>query len=69
VLGAGLGFVVLTLATAVAGFATGIEGASAVGLAVFVGAWGGLGFGFMMGGSVALGRRMDLQSTDRSTHR
>lgn len=58
-LGALAGFTLCTAAVAIAGTATGMEAGSAVGLGAFIGAWGGAGFGFMMGCTIPLARHMD----------
>jgi hypothetical protein len=59
VLGAVIGFVVTTIVVTVAGTLAGIGSASSLGLGAFIGAWGGAGFGFMMGGSVAFAHQFD----------
>ena len=48
-----IGFVALTVAITIAG----IGAVSSLGLWVFVGMWGGAGFGFMLGASTALARQ------------
>ncbi len=53
-IGAALGFVVLTVTITLIGTLGGFEPLSALGLGAFVGLWGGCGFGMMMGGVVAM---------------
>ena len=50
VLGAAIGIVVVTLGVTIAGV---------LGLGLFIGTWGGGGFGFMMGGTIPFARHMD----------
>jgi hypothetical protein len=57
--GAAVGFVVISLLVALAGSRCGLGASAAIGLGVFVGMWGGLGFGFMFGASCAGMRVMD----------
>lgn len=59
VVGAAIGFVVVTVGMTIAGALTGLGIAPALGLGLFVGAWGGTAFGFMMGGTVPLGRQLE----------
>lgn len=54
VIGAALGFVVLTVTITLVGTLGGFAPISALGLGAFVGLWGGCGFGMMMGGVVAM---------------
>jgi hypothetical protein len=58
-IGAALGFVGVALPIAVLGTLGGLGVVSALGLGAFVGMWGGAGFGFMMGGTIPLGRQLD----------
>jgi hypothetical protein len=58
-IGAAIGFTVAALAITVIGTLAGIGAGGAFGLAVFVGAFGGVGFGFMMGGMASLARELD----------
>jgi hypothetical protein len=52
--GAAVGLVAISVLVAAAGVTLcGLAWASAIGLGVFVGMWGGLGFGFMFGASCA----------------
>lgn len=53
-IGAACGFVGLTVVIFIVGTLGGIGPAGALGLGLFVGAFGGVGFGFMMGGMLAL---------------
>lgn len=55
VIGGLIGVVVVTLAVWVLGVVSGLEALPAFGLGVFVGSWGGLGFGAMLAASVAVG--------------
>lgn len=61
-IGAIIGFVLLTTFVTVAGTLAGYGFPSALGLGTFVGAWGGIGFGVMMGGTIPLARFMDAAS-------
>lgn len=51
--GAVVGFLGISVLVALGGLLCGLTGASSIGLGVFVGMWGGLGFGFMFGASWA----------------
>ncbi|HET6949947.1 MAG TPA: hypothetical protein VFI47_06220 [Acidimicrobiales bacterium] len=55
------GFVAITLLFAAIGLACGVEPVGALGLGVFVGMWGGAGFGFMVAGSLTLARHADAR--------
>ena len=55
-IGGVIGFVVLTAVIWLIGTAAGLEASSALGLGAFVGAWGGAGFGFMMGATITISR-------------
>ena len=57
--GAVVGFFGISVLVALAGLLCGLTRASSIGLGVFVGMWGGLGFGFMFGASWAGMRVMD----------
>jgi hypothetical protein len=57
--GAVVGFFGVSVLVAIAGWLCGLTTASSIGLGVFVGMWGGLGFGFMFGASWAGMRVMD----------
>ena len=57
--GAVIGLFGVAVLVAVGGMLTGLTTISAIGLGVFVGMWGGLGFGFMFGASCAGMRVMD----------
>ena len=65
-IGSVVGFIVLAVGITIAGTVGGIGAASALGLGVFVGAFGGAGFGFMMGASTALVRRVEPQPSAHS---
>lgn len=72
VLGYVIGFLAVTVAITVAGTLGGLGFVASLGLGTFVGAWGGGGFGFMVGGTVPFARHLDARSahpTDRSTTR
>ncbi|HKE68604.1 MAG TPA: hypothetical protein VKB55_05080 [Nocardioidaceae bacterium] len=62
-----VGFFAAAIAITVSGTVAGLGLVPSLGLGVFVGIWGGGGFGFMMGGTVPLVRHLDAQSA-RSTH-
>ena len=64
---AAIGFFVVTIGITVAGTLGGIGFASSLGLGAFVGAFGGAGFGFMMGATIPLARRLDGRRPARST--
>lgn len=53
VVGGAIGLVGVTLAVWLLGIVSGLDVLPAFGLGVFVGSWGGLGFGAMVGASVA----------------
>ena len=53
VIGGLIGIVVVTFAVWLLSVASGVEALPALGLGVFVGSWGGLGFGAMLAASVA----------------
>jgi hypothetical protein len=53
VIGGLIGIVVVTLAVWVLGVVSGLEALPALGLGMFVGSWGGFGFGAMLAASVA----------------
>lgn len=55
-IGAAIGFVLALALTTVIGVESGLKAISAVGLGCFIGVWGGMGFGFMMGGTRAITR-------------
>jgi hypothetical protein len=57
VTGASVGFVTVAVAVWVLGLATGLDGVTSFGLGVFVGSWGGLGFGGMLAASIAVAGR------------
>lgn len=52
VIGGLVGIVVVSVSVWLLSLASGVEGLPAVGLGLFVGGWGGLGFGAMLGASV-----------------
>jgi hypothetical protein len=52
IVGAAVGFLVVTIGVTVAGTLGGIGFGASLGLGAFVGMWGGAGFGFMMGGTI-----------------
>jgi hypothetical protein len=54
-----VGFVVATAAITVAGTLSGLGAGGSFALGAFAGIWGGLGFGFMMGGTIPLARYLD----------
>lgn len=56
VIGALVGFVVATPAFALLAYAVGAGGVGAVAIGLFVGVWGGCGWGGMMAASVSLSR-------------
>jgi hypothetical protein len=57
VVGASIGFVTVAAAVWLLGLATGLDGLTSFGLGVFVGSWGGLGFGGMLAASIAVAGR------------
>lgn len=57
--GAVVGFLGISVLVTLAGLLCGLTMPSSIGLGVFVGMWGGLGFGFMFGASWAGMRVMD----------
>jgi hypothetical protein len=60
-LGAAIGFAALTFFIIVVGTASGIDPGGALGLGIFAGAFGGTGFGYMVGAIVTFGRDFDSQ--------
>ena len=63
VIGYVIGFSVVALGITVAGTLAGLGFVNSLGLGAFVGFWGGGGFGFMMGFTLPLSRRLDAQSS------
>ena len=63
-----VGFIVSVVSITIAGTLAGFGFGNSLGLGVFVGMWGGGGFGAMMGGTVPVARHLDAQSA-RSAHR
>jgi hypothetical protein len=63
-----VGFIVSVISITIAGTLAGFGFGNSLGLGVFVGMWGGGGFGAMMGGTVPVARYSDAQSA-RSAHR
>jgi hypothetical protein len=61
VIGAVLGWIGVTSMATVLGLVSGMGLTSAFGFAACVSVWGGLGFGAMMGGTVAFTRDLDAQ--------
>lgn len=59
IIGAILGFVATTIGVAAVGTAGGLHLVAALGLGAFAGIWSGVGFGFMMGATIPLGRHID----------
>ena len=66
-IGAALGFTIITIVITVVGSTAGMATGSALGLGAFVGMWGGAGFGFMMGGTLAIMRVLDADDLARAT--
>jgi hypothetical protein len=66
--GAVVGFLAISLLVALAGSRCGLGSTAAIGLGVFVGMWGGLGFGFMFGASCAGMRVMDSHDAPVDHH-
>jgi hypothetical protein len=67
VAGAVLGFLVAVLGVTAAGAASGLGLGAAFGLSLFVGLWGGLGFGFMTGATLSLALHTDRLESHRPT--
>jgi hypothetical protein len=65
-IGAAIGFTMLTIVITVIGSAAGMATGSALGLGAFVGMFGGAGFGFMMGGTLAIMRVLDADDLARA---
>lgn len=61
------GFLFAALAVTAAGVAGGMGAGGALALGTFVGLWGGVGFGFMMGATVPLARQLDATHARRPT--
>ena len=66
--GAAIGFALLTVTITIAGTVGGMEPPSAFGLGAFVGTWGGSGFGFMTSASVSAAGHNDRARHDASTN-
>lgn len=62
VIGAIIGFVIVTVGITIAGTVGGLGFVPSLGLGAFVGAWSGVGFGFMLGATVPIGRALDVRS-------
>jgi ammonia channel protein AmtB len=59
ILGALVGFTVATTGVGVSLLLDGMDAVQAFGVGTFVGVWGGLGFGVMMGATIPLARDLD----------
>lgn len=57
-----IGFLVVATGITVGGSLGGLGFGPALGLGCFVGAWGGGGFGFMLGGTLPLARQLDREA-------
>ena len=68
-MGALIGFVLVTPAFALLGFAMGAGGAGAVAIGLFVGVWGGCGWGGMMAASLSLSRADDRAEGRAGRHK
>lgn len=66
--GAALGFAFFALTIAIAAAASGFAPVSALGIGVFGGLWGGLGFGMMMGGAFAFHGMSELNEPTVTVH-
>jgi hypothetical protein len=66
--GYAVGFVIATVVITIVGTVAGLGLGASFGLGVFVGAWGGGGFGFMMGGTIPLALHLEAQHA-RTDHR
>lgn len=64
-LGATIGFVTTTAGVTAAGMAGDLGLGASLGLGSFIGIWGGAGFGFMLGGTIPLGRRLEASHGKR----
>jgi hypothetical protein len=64
-IGAAIGFLVSAIVIGTIGTLGGMQPGSAFGLGVFVGTWGGSGFGFMLGATVPFARYLDAQEESR----
>ena len=62
-----VGFLTVAVAITVAGTLGGLGFGASLGLGVFVGIWGGGGFGFMIGATVPFSRHLDAQAVARQT--
>lgn len=67
-IGAVIGVTVVTIGVTLAGLLGGLGFGGAVGLGLFIGMWGGGGFGFMMGGTIPFARHMDRADAAASSH-
>ena len=66
-IGAVIGFIMVTLAVTIGGTLGGIHPDAALGIGVAAGMWGGAGFGFMMGATVPFSRYLDALHVVPST--
>lgn len=65
-IGFAIGFVVVTAVVAIGGVLAGQDLVPTLGVGMFVGYWGGGGFGFMLAVTVPLALHHDAQRDDRS---
>lgn len=61
--GAAVGFAITAVVILVVGTLAGIGAGGALGLGLFVGGFGGVGFGFMMGGMASFAKQLDGHAT------
>lgn len=68
VLGTLLGFLAVVTVVTGGGILSGLEPMGALGLGVFIGMWGGAGFGFMTAGALSLARLTDAEHAAATAH-
>jgi hypothetical protein len=68
-IGAVIGFLAGACLVAIGCALDGLDIGSSIGLGVFVGMWGGAGFGFMVGGTIPMARHADAVSAAERARR
>jgi hypothetical protein len=67
VTGAAIGFASVAVGITAVGAIGGMQPGAALGLGMFIGIWGGAGFGCMLGGTIPLSRHLEAQAS-HGTH-
>jgi hypothetical protein len=63
-----IGFLAVVVVVTGGGILSGLEPMGALGLGVFIGMWGGAGFGFMTAGALSLARHADAEHAAAAAH-